>query len=124
MRLIDEQTANEAVRKVLRKYGFADESTLSDEVWDTIENEVPTAYELAEYEKLEEQGLLLKLPCKAGDVVFRVSFNTIYQDVIVEFSVDTTGQYAKTSTGNYYRLDKFGKTVFLTREEAENLLVH
>ena len=45
-RLIDEQTTNEAVRKVLRKYGFTDESIVSDEVWDTIENEVPTAYDV------------------------------------------------------------------------------
>ena len=26
---------------------------------------------LAEYEDLEEQGLLLKLPCKVGDTVYR-----------------------------------------------------
>lgn len=79
---------------------------------------------LAEYENLEEQGLLLKFPCKIGDVVFRVSYNTIYEDVIVEFSADMTGQYAKTLNGGYYKLNKFGKNVFLTREEAENLLVH
>ena len=45
-RLIDEQTANKAVRKVLRKYGFSDDSVVSDEVWDCIENEVPTAYDM------------------------------------------------------------------------------
>jgi hypothetical protein len=45
MRLIDADKANEAVRKVLRKYGFSDESVVSDEVWDAIENEVPTAYD-------------------------------------------------------------------------------
>lgn len=29
---------------------------------------------LAEYEELEEQGLLLRLPCKVGDTVYSVSF--------------------------------------------------
>ena len=51
-RLIDEQATNEGVRKVLRKYGFRDESVVSDEVWDTIENEVPTAYDV---DKVVEQ---------------------------------------------------------------------
>lgn len=45
-RLIDESTTNEAVRKVLRKYGFSDESTISDEIWDCIENEVITAFDV------------------------------------------------------------------------------
>lgn len=27
---------------------------------------------LADYEDLEEQGLLLKLPCKVGDVIYEV----------------------------------------------------
>lgn len=45
MRLIDEQTTNEAVRKVLRKYGFSDESVVSDEIWDCIEN-TETAYDV------------------------------------------------------------------------------
>lgn len=42
-RLIDENVTNEAVRKVLRKYGFNDDSIVSDEIWDCIENEIPTA---------------------------------------------------------------------------------
>mgnify|MGYP000959701917 CR=1 FL=1 len=45
-RLIDEQVTNEAVRKILRKYGFQDESVVSDEIWDCIENEVQTAYDV------------------------------------------------------------------------------
>ena len=48
MRLIYESKTNEAVRKVLRKYGFSDTSVVSDEIWDCIENEVPTAYDIEE----------------------------------------------------------------------------
>lgn len=48
MRLIDESKTNEAVRKILRKYGFSDESIVADEVWEAIENEVPTAYNIEE----------------------------------------------------------------------------
>lgn len=68
-RLIDEQTANEAVRKVLRKYGFSDELCVSDEIWDCIENEVPTAYDVdkvVEGLKLENKRLkTLKNNCIA-----------------------------------------------------------
>lgn len=60
MRLIDEQTTNEMVRKVLKKYGFADDSVVSDEIWDTIENEVPTAYDLEKIvKKLDKEAQCL-----------------------------------------------------------------
>ena len=31
------------------------------------------AKKLAEYEDLEEQGLLLRLPCKVGDTLYRIN---------------------------------------------------
>ena len=41
----------------------------------TESNEYKQYFEkLAEYEDLEEQGLLLRLPCKVGDTVYSVSF--------------------------------------------------
>ena len=65
--------------------------------------------EVAEYQKLEEQGLLLRLPCKLGTKVYR-----IFEDEIDEWEM---------SKGIAYRVSEdFGKTVFLTREEAEQAL--
>lgn len=66
---------------------------------------------LAEYEDLEEQGLLIKLPCKVGDDVYLIHniCNGKWTKIEkVKFGI---------SLYNY-----FGKTVFLTREEAEKAL--
>ena len=70
MRLIDEQTTNEAVRKVLRKYGFNDDSIVSDEVWDCIENEVPTAYDVDKVvEQLEEEKINVPVNRLIDDII-------------------------------------------------------
>lgn len=70
---------------------------------------------LKHYEDLEEQGLLLKLPCKVGDVVWRVSTQRDNYDDC---------EY-KIITQSLFRLDCLGcvgKTLFLTKEEAEKVL--
>mgnify|MGYP004683019627 CR=1 FL=1 len=84
---------------------------------------------LAEYEQLEEQGLLVRLPCKVGDTVYVPTRNFISELRIIMISVDMHGIYFgwKLNSGIYSNLDgfsinKLGKTVFLTREEAEKKL--
>lgn len=77
---------------------------------------------LAEYEDLEEQGKLLKLPCNIGDFVFFINkYELIELYKIVSFNVDIDGVYCASSR-RFCRIDDFGKTVFLTREEAEAAL--
>jgi len=85
---------------------------------------------LAVYEDLEEQGLLVRLPCKVGDTVYRV--NSGAKQPIIPMTVseihflcckneravrfDTIG---KEDMGeSCYRLEDIGRIVFLTREEA------
>ncbi len=72
---------------------------------------------LAEYEDLEEQGLLIKLPCKVGTDIFRIVNKRIGRGNNRKFNL--TIQRGKAQWGDY---DKFGKTAFLTREEAEKAL--
>lgn len=96
---------------------------------------------LADYEDAEEQGLLLRLPCKVGDTIWVVTspFNVfddieydenmkdeVYEAFIssVTFYKDHEQYriYAKATNqfiGAYFRECDFGKTVFLTRAEAE-----
>lgn len=75
---------------------------------------VPKLYKhLAEYEDLEEQGLLLKLPCKIGDAVYIVGYK--YRQGGYE-------KFINTGKFRYSDLDKLNKTVFLTKEEAEKAL--
>lgn len=96
---------------------------------------------LAAYEQAEEQGLLLRLPCKVGDTVWVVTspFNVfdgieydenmkdeVYEAFISSVTFYECGEqyriYAKATNhfiGAYFRKYDFGKTVFLTKEEAE-----
>ena len=67
---------------------------------------------LAEYEDLEEQGLLLRLPCKVGDTVYHV-----VQGRIVEISnVDLFFLLLSVAE------NRFNNSVFLTKSEAEQKL--
>nr|DAJ92486.1 MAG TPA: hypothetical protein [Caudoviricetes sp.] len=72
---------------------------------------------LADYEDLEEQGRLIKLPCKVGDTVYKIDkvSNKIKQYKVIHFEVSRVD----FDTYNYCFLHHFGKTVFLTKEEAE-----
>lgn len=80
-------------------------------------------HRLADYEDLEEQGRLICLPCKVGDTVWstrwwdnkkiskKIDGETWYKDIF---------QHKITKEKfSLYDLDKIGKDVFLTKEEAE-----
>lgn len=83
---------------------------------------VQKAFEkLAQYEDLEEQGKLLKLPCNIGDWVFIIKNKGIYMHKIVSIEMIDDGIYCK-SDYRFCRIDDFGKTVFSTKEEAEAVL--
>lgn len=93
------------------------------------EREYDVMNALADYEDLEEQGLLVRLPCKVGDTVYVPTRNFISELRIIMISVDMHGTYFSwmLNSGIYPNLDgfsrsKLGKTVFLTREEAEKKL--
>lgn len=93
---------------------------------------------LSEYEEAEDKGLLLRLPCKVGDKVWDNDFgmpcsyevtgfsyknlneddnDDDYEDEIVvhykNFNGSITGRFAAS---------EIGKTVFLTKEQAEQAL--
>ena len=79
--------------------------------------------EYLELTKAKAEGRLVVLPCKVGDSIYRpeglkysvfwtITNVTIYPDEIV-FTDDSD---------NIFTLDDIGKTVFLTREEAEKAL--
>lgn len=78
---------------------------------------VPKLYcKLAKYEDDEEQGLLLRLPCKVGDTIY---YFMNVDDVIV---VEERKMATLTNIVAILEDEEFGKTVFLTKEEAEQAL--
>lgn len=76
---------------------------------------------LADYEDLEEQGLLVRLPCKVGDLVFIISGENICGRKVKSIKILSTA--IEISTSDFvFRKESFGETVFLTRAEATKKL--
>lgn len=80
-------------------------------------------FKLKEYEDLEEQGLLLKLPFKIGDTLYYIDDYEIYHDKVYSIEVtEVNGEHTFCVGCMDWIYDDFGKTVFLTKEEAEEAL--
>ena len=106
-------------------YGHSDcERTILKRLWN-LENKI-------------EQGTLIELPCKVGDTVYmpwqwggtegiailtieRISIAEARPTVRTDFYSDDYAYFDKYNCG-VFSFDDFGKTVFLTREEAEKAL--
>lgn len=117
------------------------------EIWITDNDETrrfgrkESAYKkLAEYEDLDQQGLLLRLPCKVGDTVYciyeRYTKCSENEQEFDEYSCQgceclecdshkelyVQSQKAYSLDWIVSNLKRFGKTVFLTQAEAEQKL--
>ena len=107
------------------------------------------ADKLAHYEDLEEHGRLIELPCAVGDTVWfigrkcvtcneddcygcphnrngeRKNEKFLYITTIKQFEITKNAVYmidtdtVWSSTENSFNIDEIGRTVFLTKEEAE-----
>ena len=82
---------------------------------------------LAEYEDAEEQGLLLRLPCKVGDVLYAIDGNNIQileaQNDIVIVSGELCIFAENERFADYVVCyNDIGRTVFFTKAEAEQKL--
>lgn len=96
---------------------------------------------LKEYEELEEQGRLIKLPCKIGNIVYHDNpYSTIhtgiqpYEITNVMINQNKKGEWTKKyramllingKTVDHqinFAFNDIGKTVFLTKAEAEKEL--
>ncbi len=84
------------------------------------------ACELQSYKDAEKEGLLIRLPCKVGDTVYFWWREIHLEDVeIKEIMLDGNEIiFDAFSVYNHlaFRKSDIGKTVFLTREEAEAAL--
>ena len=96
--------------------------------------------QIREYRKLEEQGLLIKLPCKVRDTVYVdamtfgtrddieyaeaevVSIRITKKQTFLKLRIFALGLDGMPYGCKNYSVSSFGKTVFLTREEAEKAL--
>lgn len=110
-------------------------SWIDDELWERACEpdceEIDAVYRrLKDYEDLEEQGRLVKLPCKVGDVVYFAHHDRVISSEVLSakyhaeaenhgvfiherLTIDVEGVSAEIDFGD------IGKTVFLTKSEAE-----
>ena len=103
------------------------------------EKEYDAMNAFADYEDLEEQGLLMRLPCKVGDTVWELCLCDDGNYKIFPMVVKTISKYGALRqvkkditiwniyaesdyTYMYKSFADFGKTVFSTKEEAEKKL--
>jgi hypothetical protein len=111
---------------------------LTMSMWGGSSKDLRIYNRLAEYEDDEESGKIVRLPCKVGDTVYipwaydgvcSIAFFTVKYIIFSHgkayirtyFDTDDTGFYNQFNGGQFDFSD-FGKTVFLTREEAEKRL--
>ena len=117
------------------KYGF---EYCRKEDWENCKTIDDVIDKLAQYETLEEQGLLLRLPCKIGDTIWDNDYGKPCAYTITGFSFGTGedyidepvslrevvcyySNYSGSITGSF-AVSEIGKTVFLTKAEAEQKL--
>jgi hypothetical protein len=91
---------------------------VEDELWKAVDR-------LAEYEDLEEQNMLVKLPCRVGDVVYylELNLNEIHKMRVQGMSINYNGLLI-LHLGDWVaaKASEFGKLVFYTKGEAEKAL--
>ena len=87
---------------------------------------------LKKYEDAEEQGLLVRLPCKVGDTLYHAShaFNRVDEYTVLSISMLLSPNVSRMEINavNHrgavlpFDVSDFGDTVYLTREAAEKAL--
>lgn len=103
-----------------------------DERWKALDQ---IAEKLTNMEQMEEQGMLVRLPCKVGDTVYMLSYRydckknydckafqkcKCMENIPCEY--EKKEYFVKKSQFCLSMMNFLGKTVFLTREEAEKAL--
>ena len=74
---------------------------------------------------LEEQGRLIELPCAVGDTVWTIDLDINFIDDFKVTDIDIMKEgiaICNHYLGYYFDVNDFGRTVFLTKEEAEDKL--
>lgn len=110
--ILDEETLAECYKEKGNVQGYESKTEL-----------VGLLEKLKEYQQLEQQGRLIKLPCKIGTKVYNTTWwGDVQEEVIVAgktyYRTDRR-HIVSESTFDYSDIEEFGKTVFLTKSEAE-----
>lgn len=81
--------------------------------------------ELERYKTAEQQGLLVKLPCKIGDAIYRMTPETlvpITRDIIMQITICDGFILLHGEVISEIDAAEIGETAFLSMEEADRKL--
>lgn len=113
------------------------------DVWVKQHDYISAARKLCDYEDLEEQGLLVRLSVKIGDNIYKIpskanydlnvlngykSNNRVYHQKAYSIVFSQSGWFVQCDKDSIHAPNvicvdvEYGKTWFLTREEAEKKL--
>ena len=73
-------------------------------------------------EFFKDKSRFIELPCKVGDTIYHTFTGKVDYFEVYDIQVHNDGIYVTYDFNRYFNADEFGKTVFLTREEAEKKL--
>lgn len=99
-----------------------------EELQEKIKEQEEIIKELSEYKKLEEQGLIVRLPCKVGDTCYFVTKVAEEYELlcgqVISICIDNGGIwfYCYYSVGMSYWHNSENKDLFFTKAEAEKKL--
>ena len=91
------------------------------DVWVKQHDYISAARKLCDYEDLEEQGLLVRLPCPIGTTVWDICGMDIRENVLSGIECGKDGKQFLWANHDEW-LGELDDLVFLTREEAEKKL--
>ena len=91
------------------------------DVWVKQHDYISAARKLCDYEDLEEQGLLVKLPCPIGTTTWDICGMDIRENVVSGIEYCKDGKWFLWANEDEW-LGELGELVFFTREEAEKKL--
>lgn len=91
------------------------------DIWVKQHDYISAARKLCDYEDLEEQGLLVRLPCPIGTTVWDICGMDIRENVLSGIECGKDGKQFLWANHDEW-LGELNDLVFLTREEAEKKL--
>ena len=107
------------MERLTERYGIA--SDRESDVWVKQHDYISAARKLCDYEDLEEQGLLVRLPCQIGTTVWDICGMDIRENVLSGIECSKDGKQFLWANHDEW-LGELNDLVFLTREEAEKKL--
>lgn len=127
-----EKKLSEELRHCLEGNGCADCTCYETKSVLTCRGLLQKAYEVVKrYEEMEKEGKLIKLPFTTGDEVWVIDENKKFRCKVIKVEICNQRKFAVVEKNMMYEenmgyirvpIENFGKTVFLTRQEAEDKL--